>query len=306
MASLRRKGIIVGRTERIRGPGCIEAPLAREPHLKLNPDQQKALDAILKTLHSRDHRTVLIHGVTGSGKTEVYIQAIQEVIRFGRQAIVLVPEISLTPQTVRRFRSRFDRVAVLHSHMTDVERHAHWREIAEGRVQVVVGTRSAVFAPTPNLGMIILDEEHESSFKQAVALRYHARDVAIKRAQLLKIPVVLGSATPSLETWHNCRVHDHYESIHLTCRVAGLDMPEVEVVDMRYEEHARHGAHLLARLLEKRLGDTLAKGEQAVLMLNRRGYAQVLYCPKCKNRVLCHNCKAGMVFHQLTGEAVCH
>ena len=148
----------------------------------------------------------LIHGVTGSGKTEVYLSAIEQVVARGREAIVLVPEISLTPQTIRRFRRRFDRVAVLHSHLSDVERHRHWQSIAAGEVEVVVGARSAIFAPTRRLGLIVIDEEHESTFKQETVPRYHARDVAVKRAQLERVPVLLGSATPSLESWRNAEL----------------------------------------------------------------------------------------------------
>ena len=147
----------------------------------------------------------LIHGVTGSGKTEVYLSAIEQVVARGREAIVLVPEISLTPQTIRRFRRRFDRVAVLHSHLSDVERHRHWQSIAAGEVEVVVGARSAIFAPARRLGLIVIDEEHESTFKQETVPRYHARDVAVKRAQLEGVPVLLGSATPSLESWRQRR-----------------------------------------------------------------------------------------------------
>ena len=161
ITALRRKGLIRARTGRIATLRPEEAPPAREKHLVLNPDQERALRTILDALNSRRHQTILIHGVTGSGKTEVYIQAIQEVIHFGRQAIVLVPEISLTPQTVERFRQRFGAVAVLHSHLSDAERHWHWQRIAEGAVPVVVGARSAIFAPTPDLGLIVLDEEHE-------------------------------------------------------------------------------------------------------------------------------------------------
>ncbi len=182
-----------------------ETLLPRDEHLLLNVDQQMALDAILVALRSQQHRTFLVHGVTGSGKTEVYIQAIQEVVRYGRQAIVLVPEISLTPQTVERFRRRFGAVAVLHSHLSDADRHWHWQQIAEGRVHVIVGARSAVFAPTPNLGLIVLDEEHETSFKQETAPRYHAREVAVARASAEGVPLVLGSATPSLESWNRAR-----------------------------------------------------------------------------------------------------
>ena len=156
----------------------------REEDLDLNSDQRTALEEILEYLRNQQHRTLLLHGVTGSGKTEVYIQAIREVVAYGRQAIVLVPEISLTPQTIRRFRSRFDSVAVLHSHLGDAERHHHWQRIAEGKVQVIVGARSAVFAPTPQLGLIVIDEEHETTFKQETTPRYHARAVARKRAEL--------------------------------------------------------------------------------------------------------------------------
>ncbi|MCZ6654791.1 MAG: primosomal protein N' [Planctomycetota bacterium] len=301
-----KRGWVAERIEKLaRAAPNFDRPID-EPDFTLNDEQQQACTAVAEAIDRREFKVQLLFGVSGSGKTEVYIDAIKRVVAAGRQAIVLVPEIALTTQLVYRFASRLCDVAVIHSGLTGAERSLTWNAIHTGRKRVVIGARSAVFAPCRDLGLIVVDEEQENSYKSQQSPRFHARDVAIKRAQLLNIPVVLGSATPSLETWHNCRVHDHYESIHLTSRVADLEMPKVEVVDMRYEEHARHGAHLLSRLLEKRLGDTLARGEQAVLMLNRRGYAQVLYCPKCKNRVLCHNCKAGMVFHQLTGEAVCH
>ena len=199
---LRKRGLLTSETRRTATAAAHHPDEARQPHLTLNSDQRRALDAILAALESRSAQTILLHGVTGSGKTEVYIQAIDEVLRYGRQAIVLVPEISLTPQTEQRFRSRFGRVAVLHSHQSDVERHRHWQQIAAGEVPVVVGARSAIFAPTPHLGLIVLDEEHEASFKQDSSPRYHARDVALARARMEQIPLVLGSATPSLESWH--------------------------------------------------------------------------------------------------------
>ncbi len=186
ITALRRKGILKATTQRVSAETQRKAPETRQPHLQLNADQQQALQAILEPLREPRHETILIHGVTGSGKTEVYIQAIQEVISYGRQAIVLVPEISLTPQTRERFRSRFDSVAVLHSHLRDAERHWHWERIARGEVQVVVGAQSAVFAPVPHLGLIVLDEEHEGSFKQDSAPRYHAREVALWRARKKK------------------------------------------------------------------------------------------------------------------------
>ena len=181
------------------------------------------VEAILSSLERQEHRTILLHGVTGSGKTEVYMQAIEEVIRFGRQAIVLVPEISLTPQTQRRFRSRFRDVAVLHSHLSDVERHQYWRQIADGKVSVVIGARSAVFAPTPHLGLIVLDEEHDASFKQDKVPRYHARDVAAWRAADERIPLVLGSATPSLESWQRAKV-GRYDCVSMPRRIEDLPM----------------------------------------------------------------------------------
>ena len=175
------------------------------PVYQLNADQRRVLSEITKTIEQRRHETFLLHGVTGSGKTEVYIQAIQAVVKQKKQAIVLVPEISLTPQTVGRFQSRFPSVAVLHSHLTDAERHRQWSNIVAGEVQVVVGARSAIFAPFPRLGLIVIDEEHENSFKQDCTPRYHARDVARKRAEIENIPLILGSATPSLETWYEAQ-----------------------------------------------------------------------------------------------------
>jgi primosomal protein N' (replication factor Y) len=205
IGGLRKKKLVQAEVSRIQQMEVEEPPVEREKHLQLNADQQAALDWIVAALVERRHETILMHGVTGSGKTEVYIRAIDEVIGYGRQAIVLVPEISLTPQTKSRFKSRFSNVAVLHSHLSDAERHWHWQQIARGQVQVVVGARSAVFAPTPNLGLIVIDEEHDGSFKQGESPRYHARDVALRRAEMDQVPLVLGSATPSLESWHRAK-----------------------------------------------------------------------------------------------------
>src|SRR5262245_51789929 len=205
ISELRKKKLVKAEVRRIQQMEVDEVASPREEHLQLNADQQTALDCILSALRERRHETILMHGVTGSGKTEVYIRAIDEVIQYGRQAIVLVPEISLTPQTRSRFKSRFSSVAVLHSHLSDAERHWHWQQIARGDVQVVVGARSAVFARTPNLGLIVIDEEHDGSFKQGESPRYHARDVALKRAEMESVPLVLGSATPSLESWQRAR-----------------------------------------------------------------------------------------------------
>src|SRR6185503_3072236 len=221
---LRKKGLILTNVERQSIERGKEAHHPRQQPHELNPDQIKGLKTILDALDSGEHRAILIHGVTGSGKTEVYIQAIEQVVRFGRQAILLVPEISLTPQTVARFRARFDRVAVLHSHMSDVERHEHWRRIATGNVDVVVGARSAIFAPTPQLGLIVLDEEHESTFKQETAPRYHARDVALHSAADQKVPLVLASATPSLESWHRA-ARGEFRLVEMPRRVLERPLP---------------------------------------------------------------------------------
>ena len=197
ITALRKKGLISAEVRRVSHAHFDELDIEREPAKQLNQDQTDALRTILDEIRSPQPKPILLHGVTGSGKTEVYIQAIQNVIDQGKQAIVLVPEISLTPQTKQRFASRFDRIALLHSHMSDVERHWQWKRIASGLVNVVVGARSAVFAPTPQLGMIILDEEHDSSFKQDSVPRYHAREVAAKRAELEKVVLILGTATPA-------------------------------------------------------------------------------------------------------------
>src|SRR5262249_49944366 len=192
-------------------------------------------DRLAPALESGDFAPFLIHGVTGSGKTEVYLSAIERVVARGREAIVLVPEISLTPQTIRRFQRRFARGAVLHRHLSDAERHRYWQSIASGEVQVIIGVRSAVFAPARRLGLIVIDEEHETTFKQETTPRYHARDVAVKRAQLERIPVLLGSATPSLETWRNAQL-GRYERLVLHERVWSRPMPLVELTHHRREK----------------------------------------------------------------------
>jgi primosomal protein N' (replication factor Y) len=271
----------------------------------LNPDQQAALEAILAALRSRQHRTILIHGVTGSGKTEVYIQAIQEVIHFGRQAIVLVPEISLTPQTVERFRSRFGRVAILHSHLSDAQRHQQWQQIADGHVPVVVGARSAVFAPTPQLGLIVLDEEHETSFKQESVPRYHARDVAAARAAAEAVPLVLGSATPSLESWHRART-GQYQLVEMPARVFDRPLPAVGTIDLRNESYRRQSRGAIGRQLHMAIAAALEEGGQVILLLNRRGFSTHIQCPACGHVVRCPGCDIALTHHRTEEIALCH
>ncbi len=303
--ALRRKGhvvVTVGRVESKRQPA---AAVPRQAPLVLNPDQQKALDAILAALRAGQHQTILIHGVTGSGKTEVYIQAIAETASFGRQAIVLVPEISLTPQTVERFRSRFDRIAVLHSHLSDAERHHQWQQIAEGRVQVVIGARSAIFAPTPQLGLIVLDEEHESSFKQESVPRYHARDVALARAKDEGVPLVLGSATPALESWHRAQ-SGQYVLVELPRRVLGRPLPLVGTIDLRNDEHTRTSRGAISRQLHTAMRQALDAGGQIILLLNRRGFSTHIQCRSCGHVIRCPNCEIALTHHRTKEIVLCH
>jgi len=298
-------GLLVEAGTRQREPGraAARAPLPHHRPGELSPAQQGALDAILAPLRERRHETILLFGVTGSGKTEVYLRAVEETLAQGRQAIILVPEISLTPQTCDRFRSRFGTVAVLHSHLTAVERHAEWREIASGRVGVVVGARSAVFAPTPRLGLIVIDEEHETSFKQATAPRYHARDVAEWIARSAGIPLVLGSATPSLETFARC-LDGSWRMCRLPDRVGGSQLPAVITVDLRDAQSRARGA--LSPRLVAGIKWALASGGQVMLLLNRRGFATHVQCRACGHSARCSQCDLALTLHQPGNRGICH
>ncbi|MEO1236811.1 MAG: primosomal protein N', partial [Planctomycetota bacterium] len=278
---------------------------------ELTPAQAEAVSRLAGSLDA-GFGVHLLHGVTGSGKTEVYLRVIDSLLHRDETSaplpgvIVLVPEIALTPQTVGRFLARFPGggVAVLHSGLTAAQRHAQWRRIRDGEARVVVGARSAVFAPLPKVGLIVVDEEHESSYKQDQLPRYHARDVAIRRAQRAGCPVVLGSATPSLESWHNAAC-DRANLVTLPDRVPGATLPDVELVDLAEERRERRGVHLLSRRLEALLQQNLDAGGQAILLLNRRGYANYLACPdhRCGWMMRCHHCDVTMVYHRDLGPA---
>jgi primosomal protein N' (replication factor Y) (superfamily II helicase) len=272
------------------------------PRPDLTAEQAATLERLVPAIESDAFATFLIHGVTGSGKTEVYLAAIEEVVARGREAIVLVPEISLTPQTIRRFRRRFASVAVLHSHMSDAERHRHWQSIASGEVQVVVGARSAVFAPARRLGLIVVDEEHESSFKQETTPRYNARDVAVMRARMEHVPVLLGSATPSLESWRNAE-RGRYTRLAMPSRVGGRPMPGVEIIDMRDEKAAVGG---LSESLRQAMVQALDQGGQIILLLNRRGFHTFVLCPRCGHVVKCHACDVATTYHRSRHILMCH
>ncbi len=273
--------------------------------LPLTKDQQAAMTPILHSIGHQTHETFLLYGVTGSGKTEVYLQAIQEVIKQGKEAIVLVPEIALTPQMVERFKGRFGSdVAVLHSRLSIGEQYDEWRKIQRKEVKVVVGARSAVFAPFENLGIIIIDEEHESSYKQEEIPRYHARDVAIKRGEYHRCPVILGSATPSLESFARAR-KGVYHLLTLSKRMNDRELPPVSVVDMREEMRSGNRSMFSTELFEK-IKDRLHKGEQTVLFLNRRGHSTFIMCRDCGYVMQCPHCEISMTYHRSSNEMKCH
>ena len=273
--------------------------------LVLNDEQQKAYQRIMEPIENKEHEVFLLQGVTGSGKTEVYLQTISEVLKKGEGALVLVPEIALTPQMVHRFKGRFgDQVAVLHSGLSDGEKYDEWRKIENNEAKVVVGARSSVFAPIDNIGLIVIDEEHESTYKQSESPRYHARDVAIKRAQHHNCPVVLGSATPSLESRARAS-KEVYTLLELKERVNKRPLPEVKVIDMR-EEMRKGNTSIFSEDLQAALEDRLAKGEQSVLMLNRRGYSSFFMCRDCGFVLDCPNCDISQTLHTHSQSMKCH
>ncbi|HUS73471.1 MAG TPA: primosomal protein N' [Sedimentisphaerales bacterium] len=264
----------------------------------LNEDQRKALASINARINSGGFSVTLLHGVNDSGKTELYIRAVEAVLQKGKTAIVLLPEIALTAQTVQRFSSRFKKIAVMHSGLTAAQRNVQWQTIKSGEADVVIGARSAVFAPLAKLGLIVVDEEHETAYKQDTAPRYNGRDVAIKRVQLAKAHCILGSATPSLETLSNCGGKKHFSLVRLPKRVMDLAFPEMKLVDLRQEHLAHDGINLISGPLAERLKEVLAKKEQAILLLNRRGYSNFVFCPSCKHTLHCRNCDITLTFHK--------
>ncbi|HWD21082.1 MAG TPA: primosomal protein N' [Verrucomicrobiae bacterium] len=294
-----------------RDPYARETILPTTP-LTLNPEQRAALDPILAAMESPGKKPpFLLYGVTGSGKTEVYLQAIARALELGRGAIVLVPEISLTPQTVERFKARFTSgprptlVAVLHSHLSGGERHDEWHKIRQGRARIVIGARSAVFAPVASLGLIIVDEEHEHSYKQEEAPRYHARDVAVVRAQIEGAVAVLGSATPSMESYHNVD-KGKYRLLEMPSRVDDRKMPIVRVVDMRLAARQEKGTPIFSPQLKEAITKRLERSEQTLLFLNRRGFASSLQCPLCGYVAQCPNCSLSLTYHRQAQRLKCH
>ena len=295
--------------EVLRDPFGGRRPEAPVDH-PLSDDQRQAVEALVSAVED-PASPFLLHGVTGSGKTLVYIHLLREIVhRRGQGAIVLVPEISLTPQTVSRFRAWFgDQVAVLHSALSGGERYDQWRQIRTGDKRVVVGARSALFAPVKDLGAIIVDEEHDGSYKQSETPRYHARDMAVMRARLSGALCVLGSATPSLESWRNAE-RGKFRLLSLPQRVRGRPMPPVAVVDLRDSrsqgDFAAEGRGILSSRLVRAVRSRLEKGEQAILLLNRRGYASFVQCLACGEVRLCNNCSVSLTFHRTRNRLICH
>jgi primosomal protein N' (replication factor Y) (superfamily II helicase) len=273
--------------------------------LPLTDDQQIAIEPILDSIENKHHEVFLLYGVTGSGKTEIYLQSIQDVIEKGREAIVLVPEIALTPQMVNRFKGRFgDLVAVLHSGLSAGEKYDEWRKIQRKEVKVVVGARSAIFAPFENLGIIIIDEEHETSYKQEEMPRYHARDVAIQRAIQNNCPVVLGSATPSLESFARAQ-KKVYHLLSLPDRMNNQGLPSVEIIDMREELRNGNRSMFSGKLFEM-LKERIERKEQSVLFLNKRGHSSFVMCRDCGYVMNCPNCDISLTYHRVSEQMKCH
>lgn len=274
--------------------------------LPLMPQQEEALKTILHAVETRTPPVVLLFGVTGSGKTEVYLQALQQVLARGQGAIVLVPEIALTPQTVERFRSRFGEVvAVLHSHLSGGERHDEWHRLRDGRARIAIGARSALFAPVSNLGLIVVDEEHEQSYKQEEAPRYNARDVAVMRGRMEDCAVVLGTATPSLESLHNVALKK-YGMARLKARVDHRRMPHMRIIDMRIEKEKTGRVGIFSGELRDAIRHRLDRKEQTILFLNRRGFSTSLICPACGYVAECGSCSVSMTYHKKAQEMRCH
>ncbi len=276
----------------------------------LTPEQQSAVEALHALLEGGGFHPALLHGVTGSGKTEVYLRVVERALELGRGALILVPEIALTPQLVGRFRSRFgSRVAVLHSGLKDRERLWHWQKLRAGEVRVAVGVRSAVFAPVQGLGVVVVDEEHDPSFKQEEKLRYHARDLAVVRAKQSNALVILGSATPSLETLENAR-KGRYRLITLSKRVDDRPMPEVSLVDLRLERPkgapVSDEPPVLSQPLLDAVGEVLAKEQQVILFLNRRGHSTFLLCEVCGQTLRCTECDVCLTQHLSSRRVMCH
>lgn len=292
-----------------RDPDANETFLPTDP-LTLNEEHDEAYQTISKSLHSEKPKPILLHGITGSGKTEVYLQATRTALKLGKNVIILVPEISLAPQTVQRFKARFhdltDQIAILHSNLSQGERFDEWHRIRAGKARIVIGARSAIFAPVKDPGLIIVDEEHEPAYKQENPPKYHARDLAVVRCNLEKCTVVLGSATPSLETFQNTQLKK-YQIVKLTERADGASLPLTRVVDMRIEAKKHKGRDaIISDVLRTSVEKRIEANEQVIIFLNRRGFARSLQCPPCGHVIECNHCSIPLTYHRGDERLVCH
>tara|TARA_B110000003_G_scaffold29430_2_gene27727 strand:- start:4869 stop:7085 length:2217 start_codon:yes stop_codon:yes gene_type:complete len=292
-----------------RDPDANETFLPTDP-LTLNEEQDEAYQTISKSLHSEKPKPILLHGITGSGKTEVYLQATRTALKLGKNVIILVPEISLAPQTVQRFKARFhdltDQIAILHSNLSQGERFDEWHRIRAGKARIVIGARSAIFAPVKDPGLIIVDEEHEPAYKQENPPKYHARDLAVVRCNLEKCTVVLGSATPSLETFQNTQLKK-YQIVKMTERADGASLPLTRVVDMRIEAKKHKGRDaIISDVLRTSVEKRIEANEQVIIFLNRRGFARSLQCPPCGHVIECNHCAIPLTYHRGDERLVCH
>lgn len=305
---LEKKGFVLSEEREIYREPAAPPSFGREPDpLQLNEDQAKALDAILRAVEKRDYAPFLLHGVTGSGKTEVYLRAIASVLDSGGDALLMVPEIALTGQLIDRVRRRFDDrlIALYHSGLSEGERYDQWRKMQRGAARILIGTRSAVFVPIRDLRLIIVDEEHDASYKQDDRLPYNARDLAVVLGRFHDAPVVLGSATPDLQTYYNTR-HRGFTCLKLPNRVENRPLPAVTIVDMK-QPGARRGKNLLlSSPLATAIEETLTRGDQSLLLLNRRGFTTFLYCGECGHVFTCANCSVTMTHHMSQNLLKCH
>ena len=307
--ALERAGLVAIEEEAVRRDPAAGETFAPSEPMTLNAEQAAALEQIAAAAEAHDSRPLLLQGVTGSGKTEVYLQAAQKVLEAGGGVLILVPEISLTPQTMARFKSRFaatpGAVAILHSAMSDGERFDEWHAIRRGRARIAIGPRSALFAPVQRLGLIIVDEEHDASYKQENSPRYHGRDLAVLRAKLEGAAIVLGSATPSLESLYNVQT-GKYRLLRMDHRADGQRLPITRVLDMRSEPKDKRYLGILSERLRQGIEDRLHAGQQVILLLNRRGFARALQCPDCGYTATCSQCSLPMTYHATENRLICH
>ncbi len=302
LKALEEKGLITSSFKEVYRAPWAEEEQAIDSSFELTAEQTEAVNKIVSTIKKQQYAPFLLHGVTGSGKTEVYLRTIRATLEAGRGALVLVPEIALTPQLIARFKARFgNQIAQLHSGLSQGERFDEWRRILKGEARIVIGARSAIFAPLPSLGIIVVDEEHDTAYKQEDRVLYNARDMALVKAKMNNAVVVLGSATPAIETYYNTRI-GKINYLHLSQRIDSRPLPQVEVIDMRKEEP---GVMLSSRLKEA-IKERWGRGEQTVLFLNRRGFSPFVICRECGFTARCPNCTVSLVFHQEKQLLLCH